>query len=30
LVDGKIERPVVDKAIKELGINTEKPNPITC
>src|SRR5215469_7331075 len=30
LVDGKIERSVVDKAIKELGINTEKPNPITC
>jgi pyruvate dehydrogenase E1 component len=30
LVDGKIERSVVDKAIKELGINTEKLNPITC
>jgi pyruvate dehydrogenase E1 component len=30
LIDGKIERSVVDKAIKELGINTEKPNPITC
>src|ERR1700746_2022903 len=29
-VDGKIEKSVVDKAIKELGINTEKPNPITC
>jgi pyruvate dehydrogenase E1 component len=27
-VDGKIERSVVDKAIKELGINTEKPNPV--
>ena len=27
-VDGKIEKSVVDKAIKDLGINTEKPNPI--
>jgi pyruvate dehydrogenase complex dehydrogenase (E1) component len=27
--DGKIERSVVDKAIKELGINPEKSNPIT-
>lgn len=26
--DGKIERSVVDKAIKDLGINTEKPNPV--
>jgi pyruvate dehydrogenase E1 component len=28
LTDGKIERTVVDKAIKELGINTDKPNPV--
>jgi pyruvate dehydrogenase E1 component len=27
-VDGKIERSVLDKAIKELGINTEKSNPV--
>jgi pyruvate dehydrogenase E1 component len=26
--DGKIERTVIDKAIKDLGINTEKPNPV--
>jgi pyruvate dehydrogenase E1 component len=26
--DGKIERSVLDKAIKDLGINTEKPNPV--
>jgi pyruvate dehydrogenase complex dehydrogenase (E1) component len=26
--DGKIEKSVVDKAIKELGINPEKPNPV--
>jgi pyruvate dehydrogenase E1 component len=26
--DGKIERSVVDKAIKDLGINPEKPNPV--
>ncbi len=26
--DGKIERGVVDKAIKDLGINPEKPNPV--
>src|SRR5436305_11666976 len=26
--DGKIEKSVVDKAIKDLGINTEKPNPV--
>jgi pyruvate dehydrogenase E1 component len=26
--DGKIERSVVDKAIKELGINPDKPNPV--
>ena len=25
--DGKIEKAVVEKAIKDLGINTEKPNP---
>ena len=28
LVDGKIEKSVVDKAIKDLGINADKPNPI--
>src|SRR4029077_6775792 len=28
LVDGKIERPILDKAIKDLGVNTEKPNPV--
>src|SRR5215470_880034 len=27
-VDAKIEKSVVDKAIKDLGISTEKPNPI--
>jgi pyruvate dehydrogenase complex dehydrogenase (E1) component len=27
-LDGKIERNVVDKAIKDLGINPEKPNPV--
>jgi pyruvate dehydrogenase E1 component len=27
-LDGKIERSVVDKAIKELGINPDKPNPV--
>jgi pyruvate dehydrogenase E1 component len=26
--DGKLERSVVDKAIKELGINPEKANPV--
>ena len=26
--DGKIERGVIDKAIKDLGINPEKPNPV--
>ena len=26
--DGKIERKVVDKAIKELGIDPDKPNPV--
>ena len=26
--DGKIEKSLVDKAIKDLGINTEKPNPV--
>ena len=26
-VDGKIERSVLDKAIKDLGINADKPNP---
>ncbi len=26
--DGKIERSVVDRAIKELGINADKPNPV--
>jgi pyruvate dehydrogenase E1 component len=28
LSDGKIERSVVDKAIKDLGINPEKLNPV--
>jgi pyruvate dehydrogenase E1 component len=28
-VDGKIERSVLDKAIKDLGIHTDKPNPVT-
>jgi pyruvate dehydrogenase E1 component len=27
-VDGKVERCVLDKAIKDLGINTEKSNPV--
>src|SRR5436309_499974 len=27
-VDGKIERCVLDKAFKDLGINAEKPNPV--
>jgi pyruvate dehydrogenase E1 component len=27
--DGKIEKSAVDKAIKELGINADKPNPVT-
>src|SRR5438309_1776641 len=27
-VDGKIERCVLDKAIKDLGINTDKPDPV--
>jgi pyruvate dehydrogenase E1 component len=26
--DGKIEKSLVDKAIKDLGINTEKSNPV--
>jgi len=26
--DGKIEKSVVDKAIKDLGINPEKVNPV--
>src|SRR5277367_3754005 len=26
--DGKIEKSVVEKAIKDLGINPEKPNPV--
>ena len=26
--DGKVERSVLDKAIKDLGINTDKPNPV--
>jgi len=26
--DGKIERSVIDKAIKDLGINPEKANPV--
>jgi pyruvate dehydrogenase E1 component len=28
-LEGKIERSVVEKAIADLGINTEKPNPVT-
>jgi pyruvate dehydrogenase E1 component len=28
VTDGKIERSVVDKAIKELGVNPEKLNPV--
>jgi pyruvate dehydrogenase E1 component len=27
-VDGKVERSVLDKAIKDLGINADKPNPV--
>ena len=26
--DGKLERSVLDKAIKDLGINADKPNPV--
>jgi pyruvate dehydrogenase E1 component len=29
LREGKIQASVVEKAIKDLGINTEKPNPLT-
>ena len=28
-LDGKIEEKVVEKAIVDLGINAEKPNPVT-
>jgi pyruvate dehydrogenase E1 component len=28
-LDGKIEEKVVKKAIADLGINSEKPNPLT-
>src|SRR5262249_5319075 len=28
LLDGKIERSVLEKAIKELGIDAEKSNPV--
>jgi pyruvate dehydrogenase E1 component len=28
-LDGKIERYVIEKAIADLGINSEKPNPVT-
>jgi pyruvate dehydrogenase E1 component len=28
-LDGKIERSVLDKAIKDLGINADKTNPVT-
>jgi pyruvate dehydrogenase E1 component len=28
LTEGKIERSVLDKAIKDLGINPDKPNPV--
>jgi pyruvate dehydrogenase E1 component len=27
-VDGKVERAALDKAIKDLGINPDKPNPV--
>jgi len=27
-VEGKIERSTLDKAIKDLGINVDKPNPV--
>jgi hypothetical protein len=27
-VDGKIERSVLDKVIKDLGINPDKTNPV--
>jgi pyruvate dehydrogenase E1 component len=27
--DGQIEKSVVDKAITEMGINPDKPNPVT-
>jgi hypothetical protein len=27
-LDGKLESKVLDKAIKELGINPEKQNPV--
>jgi pyruvate dehydrogenase complex dehydrogenase (E1) component len=27
-LDGKIERSILDKAIKDLGINADKPNPV--
>ncbi|HXN99658.1 MAG TPA: pyruvate dehydrogenase (acetyl-transferring), homodimeric type [Candidatus Acidoferrales bacterium] len=29
LLDGKIEEKIVKKAIADLGINSEKPNPVT-
>jgi pyruvate dehydrogenase E1 component len=29
LTDGKIERSVLDKAVKDFGINPDKPNPVT-
>ena len=29
VLDGKIEEKVVEKAIVDLGINSEKPNPVT-
>ncbi|MGA8556307.1 MAG: pyruvate dehydrogenase (acetyl-transferring), homodimeric type, partial [Candidatus Acidiferrales bacterium] len=30
LLEGKIERSVVEKAMVDLGINADKPNPVTC
>ena len=27
-LDGKVERNVLDKAVKDLGINPDKPNPV--
>jgi pyruvate dehydrogenase E1 component len=26
--DGKLDKSIVDKAIKDLGINPDKPNPV--
>src|SRR5260370_1288659 len=29
-VEGKVERSILDKAIKDLGIQADKPNPVIC